>query len=220
MPVMECAPRSQAPQARQIRSRATKVVEQGELDLSQAHFPARSAVRSPVKPPSAPRVEHNQARQTQPQPADHRPPFPPRTFDFYFRPKRFESETLYRCLGVGVFKDVLMATVGRMHRWLTRKTGEGTNYTLGGHRYEDLKRFERDSRFNESIHLWCNIGCLGTVIGYALTGSMPPLFTTAIAALNIYCCAAQRYHRLRLERAVKLAERRPGGTIPSFRFED
>lgn len=135
-------------------------------------------------------------------------------FDFWFRPKRFESERLYKRLGVLVIKryvptggDLVMQRLRRRHperRWVSSNL-------------QSLGRYERRTRLNESMHV---VGSSGVValaaIKFAL-GSLTIAGLTVAIALNLifglWPIILQRYNRLRLYRAIDRARVRDDSSI-------
>jgi glycosyl-4,4'-diaponeurosporenoate acyltransferase len=128
------------------------------------------------------------------------------TFDFWFQPKWFESERLYKRLGVLLIKryvptggDLVMQRLRRHHperRWVSPNL-------------QSLCRYERRTRLNESMHV---IGSSGVVALAAIkfaSGSLTTAGLTAAIALNLifglWPIILQRYNRLRLYRAIERA---------------
>ena len=126
-------------------------------------------------------------------------------FDVWFRPKGFESERLYERLGALLIKryvptggDLVMQRLRRHHpgrRWVTSSL-------------QSLRRYERRTRLNESIHL---IGFMGfTVLAASrfASGSLTAFGLTVALIVNLilglWPVVLQRYNRLRLYRAINL----------------
>ncbi len=129
-------------------------------------------------------------------------------FDVWFRPKECESERLYEHLGALLIKryvptggDLVMHHLRRDHpgrRWVTRSC-------------ESLRRYERRTRLNESIHL---IGFSSFAVLTAVkrvSGSLSLFGFTIAITLNLlfglWPVVLQRYNRLRLYRAINLCSR-------------
>jgi hypothetical protein len=125
------------------------------------------------------------------------------TLDFWFRPRRFESEGFYERLGALILKryvptggDLVMRRLRRHHphrRWVTSSL-------------QSLCQYERRTRLNELIHVIGSVG--GTVlvmINFAL-GSLTGSWLMVAVALNLilglWPVVLQRYNRLRLYRAI------------------
>lgn len=131
------------------------------------------------------------------------------TLDFWFRPRRFESERFYERLGALVLKcyvptggDLVIRRLRRHHpdrRWVTS--------TL-----QSLCQYERRTRLNELIHLGGFIGCTILVAVKFAAGSMTVLWLIIASALNVtlglWPVVLQRYNRLRLYRAIDTHSRR------------
>ena len=124
-------------------------------------------------------------------------------FDFWFRPKPFESERFYERLGALVIKryvptggDLVMRRLRRNHpgrRWV--------NSSL-----QSLRRYERRTRLNEFSHLIGFVGFTVLIGSKFASGSLPVLGIIFALALNLifglWPVALQRYNRLRLYRAI------------------
>jgi glycosyl-4,4'-diaponeurosporenoate acyltransferase len=129
-------------------------------------------------------------------------------FDVWFRPKGFESECLYEQLGALLIKryvptggDLVMHHLRRDHpgrRWVTRSC-------------ESLRRYERRTRLNESIHLIGFIGFAVLTAEKSVSGSLSLFGFTVAISLNLlfglWPVVLQRYNRLRLYRAINLCSR-------------
>jgi len=142
-------------------------------------------------------------------------------FDVWFRPKSFESERLYERLGALLIKryvptggDLVMRRLRRDHpgwRWVIPSA-------------DSLRRYERRTRVNESIHL---IGFLGFAVLASenfLSGSLSPFGLAIAMALNLtfglWPAVLQRYNRLRLYRAINRCSRREKfKNVESLRIE-
>jgi len=131
-------------------------------------------------------------------------------FDVWFRPKSFESERLYERLGALLLKryvptggDLVMQRLRRHHlgrRWVTASI-------------QSLRRYERRTRLNESIHL---IGFIAFAVLAAkkfASESLTAFGLTVALILNLllglWPVVLQRYNRLRLYRAIKLHSHLP-----------
>ncbi len=126
-----------------------------------------------------------------------------RTFDFWFQPRHFESEHLYKRLGALVLKryvptggDLVMHRLRRRHpdcKWVTSGL-------------QSLCLYERRTRVNELIHLIGYIGCMVVVVGKFATGSLTAVWLTVASVLNLifglWPVVLQRYNRLRLYRCI------------------
>ena len=130
--------------------------------------------------------------------------------DVWFRPKRFESERLYEQLGALLIKryvptggDLVMHRLRRDHptRCWVRPS------------FESLRRYERRTRLNESIHLIGSIGFTALAGRKFVSGSLSALGLTIAMAVNLifgfWPVVLQRYNRLRLYRAIRLCSHLP-----------
>lgn len=128
------------------------------------------------------------------------------TFDLWFRPKWFESESLYEHLGVLLLKrfvptggDLVMQRLRRHHperRWVSPNL-------------QSLRRYERRTRSNESMHvIGSSLVITLAAIKFA-SGSLTTIGLTAAIALNLifglWPIILQRYNRLRLYRTIERA---------------
>lgn len=128
------------------------------------------------------------------------------SLDVWFRPKWFESERLYERLGVLLIKryvptggDLVMQRLRRHHperRWVRPNL-------------QSLRRYERKTRLNESMHV---IGSSGVLVFAGIkfaSGSLTTVGLTLAIALNLtfglWPIILQRYNRLRLYRAIEHA---------------
>ncbi|MEA2257520.1 MAG: hypothetical protein QOJ51_345 [Acidobacteriaceae bacterium] len=103
-------------------------------------------------------------------------------FDFWFRPKPFESERFYERLGALVIKryvptggDLVMRRLRRNHpgrRWV--------NSSL-----QSLRQYERRTRLNELIHLIGFVGFTVLIGSKFASGSLPVLGIIFALALNL-----------------------------------
>jgi hypothetical protein len=129
-------------------------------------------------------------------------------FDFWFHPKRFESQRLYTRLGALIIKryvptggDLVMRSIRRHNpdsRWIRSDL-------------QSLCQFERRTRLNESVHL---IGFLGGTVWAAYkfaTGSLSALGLSVAFVLacvfGLWPVTLQRYNRLRLQRTINAYKR-------------
>ena len=127
-------------------------------------------------------------------------------FDLWFQPKRFESERFYERLGARIIKryvptggDLVMQRLRRTHperRWVTSSL-------------RSLRRYERRTRLNESIHVIGFIGFTILATSKFASGSLSTLELSIALGLNLmiglWPVTLQRYNRLRLYRAMRTA---------------
>ena len=127
--------------------------------------------------------------------------------DLYFKPKSFErSGKLYESLGAKQFKKLLMGAIGG----LLGGGGYASNYFIGKERsVKAIKKFERCTRINETIHLPATI-----ILSYALIGNLVKENYLMAAAdvffglLNGYPLILQRYNRARVYNVLEKKENR------------
>ena len=125
-------------------------------------------------------------------------------------PKRFErSGLVYKMLGVEIFKQVILATVGRFVSLLRKREALYTYFVTSPLSIKSIERTEAWSRFNEIVHLVLII--ITFFIGRAiyLKGYKAGAVLLGLGVLlNIYLVMLQRYNRLKLVRMMELLERR------------
>lgn len=120
--------------------------------------------------------------------------------DLYFNPKWFERDGLiYRVLGVGIFKIVINATVGRFVLAI-RQRKDLTSYYIGDVRSEKAVRLtERWSRFNEATHILVTIISLLILRAFHVRGYHGGVvFMIFAVLLNVYLIMLQRFNRIKL----------------------
>ncbi len=131
-------------------------------------------------------------------------------FDVWFRPKSFESERLYERLGALLLKRYV-PTGGDLVIRRLRRDHPGRRWVTPG--IQSLRRYERKTRLNESIHL------IGFIVFAVLaakkfaSGSLTAFGLTVALILNLllglWPVVLQRYNRLRLYRAINLHSHLP-----------
>lgn len=146
-----------------------------------------------------------------------------RAADFYFKPHFWESERLYEAVGVRVVKKLVLAYAARRgdtkeevirrdklreERGLERRE---ESYFIGERTKENLLRFERGTKLNETVHALATlVGICGTA--YASLnenlGTWPIIRTIAVIAFAIgtaaqlLLTALQRYNRIRVHKWI------------------
>jgi hypothetical protein len=127
---------------------------------------------------------------------------------FWFRPRRFESERVYECLGALVLKryvptggDLVMQRLRRHHpdrRWVTSSL-------------QSLCQYERRTRLNELVHLIGFVGGTVLVTSEFASGSLTRSWLIIALALNVilglWPVVLQRYNRVRLYRVISAHSR-------------
>jgi len=143
-----------------------------------------------------------------------------RIVETFLGPKRFEMETsLYRYLGVPLFKATLMGTYhavtgGILHGAglrKARKLQSWGNYYLMGQSERGMRTYCRATLIPELLH---GAFAIHSAIGFykALYSSESAFFGIACAAAypvtNAYCVMLQRYNRARVARVLSKASSR------------
>ncbi|KKT39063.1 MAG: hypothetical protein UW26_C0008G0005 [Candidatus Collierbacteria bacterium GW2011_GWF1_44_12] len=123
-----------------------------------------------------------------------------RLLKFWIMPRMPRLEILvYTLLGVGIFKRVLMNTIGRIDKYSSHQT----NYNIGKLNLKNLLTFATSqTMFNEGWHLFA---FLATNLPYLITWwndgrplSATTVFFLVLSVINIYCVMLQRYNRARI----------------------
>jgi hypothetical protein len=125
--------------------------------------------------------------------------------DFYFFPKAFERNGLiYRLLGIPLFKQVIMATVGAFVLACRAKKDLASYFVTAPFSKKALQTTERWSRFNEIVHIVIMI-ITGFLARYALMRGSKTGFLLLIFAvlLNFYLILLQRYNRVKMYRLME-----------------
>jgi hypothetical protein len=127
-------------------------------------------------------------------------------FEFWYRPKRFETERLYRRLGALILKRYVPTGGDLVMRWLRRRHPERR---LIDPSTESLRRFERWTRIAEAVHLVSFAVFTRLALRRLSAGSLSRAgFTVAMVlnlALGLWPVVLQRYNRLRIYRAIRTA---------------
>jgi hypothetical protein len=123
--------------------------------------------------------------------------------DVWFRPKAFESERLYERLGALLLKRYV-PTGGDLVMQRLRRDHPGTRWVTSN--LQSLRRYERRTRLNESIHLMGFIAFAVLAEKKFASGSLTAFGLTVALTLNLilglWPVVLQRYNRLRLYRAI------------------
>ncbi len=111
---------------------------------------------------------------------------------------------LLTLLGVGVFKYVLMNTIGRVGRYSQYQT----NYHIGRMNMNNLLKFATNqTMFNEGWHIFAfvvtNLPYIWRAFATGDTSGWFFWFVMGFGLLNIYCVLLQRYNRARLVLAIE-----------------
>jgi hypothetical protein len=130
--------------------------------------------------------------------------------DFYFLPKRCERNGLvYKILGVEIFRQIILTTVGAFVLALRKKEALYTYFVTNPLSIKSIQRTEAWSRFNEVVHIALTfvtffIGRAIYLKGYKSGAVLLGL----VVLLNIYLVMLKRYNRVKLVRMMELLERR------------
>jgi hypothetical protein len=131
--------------------------------------------------------------------------------DWYFAPKRWESEALYQRLGVARFKEMLVDGVTAC-RYPPEERTTNAKF-MEGNSLEDLLGLERTTRISESIHLAAFLGRLGMAIAFWGIEFGIDLYFLVFLILDLYFVLVQRYHRLRVWKVVQRYRTRRGARV-------
>jgi hypothetical protein len=135
--------------------------------------------------------------------------------DFWFRPKTFESESLYRRMGVLVLKRYVPTGGDLVMERLRRRYPQARLVTASP---PSLRTYERRTRISEAVHV-ISVAIFGTltIIKFACGSISFFLFSIVLFSVLIFGlwpAILQRYNRLRLYRIIYtrsgLDEYRPG----------
>jgi len=131
--------------------------------------------------------------------------------DKYFFPKTFEKKSngqIYEKIGVKYIQALALFTLGKTLDLIGLERDReqpAFNYFLGRNpTISDLKKFERGTRLNETVHLLAFILTFDNVF----TSSLLDL---SVPALNAYLVFLQRYNRTRVIRVIEYKEKRASG---------
>jgi hypothetical protein len=136
-----------------------------------------------------------------------------RPLDFWFRPRRFETERLYQLLGARLLKRYVPTGGDLVMRWLRRRRpGAGL---LRGANVGSLRRFERWTRIAEAVHLAGFMAFAVLAVGRFTHGSLSGTGLGVALALDLafglWPVTLQRYNRLRVIRAIEILTRISSG---------
>lgn len=120
---------------------------------------------------------------------------------------------IYYLLGVGIFRRVVMRTVGRIRGW----NGEQDNYHIGERTLNNLLTFATNmTMINEVLHpfyfvfVWIFLG------GFNL--SVLSVLISLAAVTNFYCILLQRFNRAKL--VLMIEDRMNEGEMPDNRYKN
>jgi hypothetical protein len=132
-----------------------------------------------------------------------------RLLDFWFLPRRFETERFYELLGARLLKRYVPTGGDLVMRWLRRRHPGAR--LLGGATLESLRRFERWTRVAEGVHI-VGFMCFAALAGWrftrgSLSGTGPGVALVLDLAFGLWPVTLQRYNRLRVTRVIETAIR-------------
>lgn len=129
-------------------------------------------------------------------------------FDFWFRPKRFESECLYERLGALFLKRYVPTGGDLVMRHVRRRRPHAK---LVAANLQSVCEYGRRTRLNESIHLVGFVVFAVVVVRRFPSGALTRFgFAVAIGLnlmLGLWPVVLQRYNRPRLYRAIDTISR-------------
>jgi hypothetical protein len=129
--------------------------------------------------------------------------------EFWFRPRRFETERLYERLGARLLKRYV-PTGGELVMRRLRRRRPGLRL-LDPSSLESLRRFERWTRVAEAVHVVGFVGFAALAGWRFLDGSLSATGLGVALLLDLtfglWPAVLQRYNRLRLFRARRALER-------------
>lgn len=132
-----------------------------------------------------------------------------RILDFWFRPRRFETERLYERLGARLLKRYVPTGGELVMRWLRRRR-PGFRL-LDPASPESLRRFERWTRVAEAVHVVGFVGFAALAGWRFLDGSLSATGLGVALLLDLtfglWPAVLQRYNRLRLLGVRRALER-------------
>jgi glycosyl-4,4'-diaponeurosporenoate acyltransferase len=129
--------------------------------------------------------------------------------DFWFRPRRFETERFYVLLGARLLKRYVPTGGDLAMRWLRRRHPDAR--LLRAANLESLCRFELWTRVAEAIHLAGFMG-FAALAGWrfthrSLSGTGLGAALVLDLAFGLWPVTLQRYNRLRVIRVIETATR-------------
>lgn len=128
--------------------------------------------------------------------------------DWLFAPKKWETDGLYKVLGVYGFRDLVEWVI--THMKLTkkeRKEGKTIEF-VGGSSLRDVVEFENGSRVNECVHLTMatiDLVPIAFAIYHQLWLALP--FTLWVFWGDFWCALLQRLNRRRIWTLIKRARK-------------
>ena len=118
----------------------------------------------------------------------------------YYKTKQFEQDgKIYKYMGIHIYKKIIMCQV---------KNKKVNNYNLMTYSINGIKNFERESRYNEKVHMIIAIPMLLLMLFmcFFTKDILDVLKTISILLLNIfvniYPICLQRYNRIRINRIL------------------
>src|SRR6266571_5237027 len=136
-----------------------------------------------------------------------------RPLDFWFRPRRFETERLYELLGARLLKRYV-PTGGDLVMRRLRRRRPGARLLCGAN-LGSLRRFERWTRVAEAVHL-AGFMAFAVLAGWrfthrSLSGTGLGVALALDLAFGLWPVILQRYNRLRVIRAIEIVTRISSG---------
>lgn len=120
---------------------------------------------------------------------------------WFFRPKAFESERLYRLMGVEAFRRFVV--------WLMRSLTPGSLEFIPSGGASAVVAYERQTRASEAVHWLLGLLVLPIIVGaWQSGGGLPFAWSLVILWGDAMLALLQRYQRLRLWPVVARARER------------
>lgn len=125
---------------------------------------------------------------------------------------------VYNLLGVGIFRFVLMNTIGLVGKGSSRQT----NYRIGERTMNNLLTFTTNqTMFNEGVHTIAGLPAFITLFVLLINGhGYQDIGTTILVAtfINLYCVLLQRYNRAKL--VLLIEQRLNEGDRPDYNYSN
>ena len=130
--------------------------------------------------------------------------------DWWFAPKKFETEEFYRRIGIQAMKVITTTYVDRTKLSPEEQlAGKKAEYLPGKRKTESLQ-FEFGTRVGEALHGVAIFLNLPVVFGLFMVGQLVPGILIALLTLSdVMLALLQRCHRLRVWRVVVKMRSRP-----------
>jgi hypothetical protein len=137
--------------------------------------------------------------------------------DWYFEPTDLEKQgKVYELIGMKKFKKGLLKLTSKLGR--VKDGTKGSNYYMDDISLESIKRFEKKTRFNETVHVITDMPAIYFAIDQFAKGEYAVgLILSLIALPSLYLAGLQRYNRARIYDIVDRLE--TSGLDKNIRFK-